>query len=289
MLERQFRFNMSVPVRRAELSGGSSPSHARSPSPTTLARLQSKLAALYAPATAAPDTSNEHVEEPRSAPANEPPEHDAAYAFRLFAPGRPGRDSATCAPARSTNTTAADTIPTQAPAGIVRIDALSRSPSPASQAPGAFVSPRPASHYFAAPAPAQALAQLRSAAVSGEEVRATAGTAWPGCKLAWRVAHIGPQAAPNGPLEGLEKGEARGRKRPGKKRRVMLHRKAQRKEEAQVAREARKEEREAAERDKRVRLNRAKNVRRRAKEKAKRAEKRAGEATGGELAEETSR
>ncbi len=89
-------------------------------------------------------------------------------------------------------------------------------------------------------------------------------------ELPWRVTVI--QARDAGKVVGGERQEearTKGRKRSGKKRRVVMRRRLQVRAEQEVLGRRTREEREAAEREKRTRRNREKKVKRKRKDKVK--------------------
>jgi hypothetical protein len=126
--------------------------------------------------------------------------------------------------------------------------------------------------------------RIEQAAVSGEEILKQAKKrAW-GLEVPWRVKVIkvvGKQKSgvhdgvtvgkPNGAgLTEEEAGQIR-KKRPSKKRRILLRGRKRAKDEMTEKRRVEKESKEEAEREKRTRRNREKKVKRKLKEKAKKA------------------
>ncbi|KAK0752389.1 hypothetical protein B0T18DRAFT_426868 [Schizothecium vesticola] len=118
---------------------------------------------------------------------------------------------------------------------------------------GPAISQRPVEFYVRGALTEEEKARFRAAAVSGEEVvRGARGRAW-GLEVPWRVG------------EAKVEGEAKGRKRPGKKRRIALRIKVKAAKEA----EAKKMSKEEHLKEKKKRLNREKKLKRRQKEKEK--------------------
>ncbi|KAL4908746.1 hypothetical protein BDW74DRAFT_173975 [Aspergillus multicolor] len=179
----------------------------------------------------------------------------------------------------------------------LRIRLRSPTPAAAGSGEGRFVKAfRGWSYYFSTPGllsgkgdegeedagVAQKRKQFEDVAVSGEDMVKMAGVAWPGCHLPWRVIHLKREHTK---LPKEEKGAAKkadavtcvaaepdrvplSRKKPGKKRRVQLRKKAA------VAERAKETEAE-----KRNRKNREKKIKRR--QKAREAKAAAGAAGGG--------
>ncbi|KAF3936503.1 hypothetical protein ABW19_dt0210612 [Dactylella cylindrospora] len=150
-------------------------------------------------------------------------------------------------------------------------------------------------------------AQIRVAAVSGEQILEASKERWKGCELPWRVtkltiahkAHLKRKDGQKPSRDGLEavpsEGESRKRHRPNKKRRIILRKRRSEKEkeidEAKKAKNAIKKKNkkkkaevgkavesvqthkrtEEEDREKRTRLNRLKKIRRKRKMKEKAA------------------
>ena len=136
---------------------------------------------------------------------------------------------------------------------------------------------RDRSYYFVGTASGEKKRRFESVAVSGEEVlRGRDKRAW-GLEVAWRVRILrvgfGGQKNLGGKVEGVWDGEEEDskRKRPGKKRRIILRGRKKKREEGEEKRKRERELREEAEKEKRTRRNREKKVKRKAKEKAKKA------------------
>ncbi|MCJ1380126.1 hypothetical protein MMC17_003229 [Xylographa soralifera] len=179
-------------------------------------------------------------------------EEEDAYEFRLFA--RPAID------ALSSNGE-----PTKASRIVLR------SPSPTVGQPG-FVQPRrPDSYYFTTKATAEEESRYESAALSGEAVRAEQLRRWPGCELSWRVMTIKLSSTGSTNRSTVTSDVQAGKKRAGKKRRIVLRKRLVLEKAKKAALSMSKIEREAAEREKRTRRNREKKVKKKEKEKLKKA------------------
>ncbi|KAJ4145584.1 hypothetical protein LMH87_004431 [Akanthomyces muscarius] len=139
---------------------------------------------------------------------------------------------------------------------------------------GAFVRPRPLSHYAAKTPSAKQKEQYSYAAVTADDiVQWSAQPSW-GMAMPWKVVSISAtrKAKPGDKsvdilMENID--EAAKRKRPGKKQRILLRQR--KKTKAQAAEDAAKKEMEKEEhiKDKKKRLNRIKKLRKRAKGKEK--------------------
>ncbi|KAI1853660.1 hypothetical protein JX265_004008 [Neoarthrinium moseri] len=138
---------------------------------------------------------------------------------------------------------------------------------------GAFVVPkRPMSYYMTEGPDSDALNRIRSAAVTPDFIFADAKRRRWGLEKPWRVTHItitakgGPQVEPK--EDDLTEGK---RKRPGKKRRIILRTRAKAKAEKEEAAKKTLLDKEEHLKEKKKRLNREKKLKRRAKEKEKKA------------------
>lgn len=142
---------------------------------------------------------------------------------------------------------------------------------------GPAMSQRPVEFYVRGPLTEEEKARFRAAAVSGEEVvRGARERAW-GLEVPWRVVRIvGTARGKKGRVgevvreggaqrDDKGEGEAKGRKRPGKKRRIALRIKLK----AAKEEEAKKMSKEEHLKEKKKRLNREKKLKRRQKEKEK--------------------
>ncbi|KAK5730181.1 hypothetical protein LTR15_000115 [Elasticomyces elasticus] len=151
-----------------------------------------------------------------------------------------------------------------------------RSPKPQTTAPG-FVAHERNLNYYLAEVPSSAdKGKYESAALSGTEVLALSHTPWPGSAYPWKVLHVISQGSREGSAMAVNDivigpTPATKRKQPGKKARIQIRVKlaAQRAETDKQQTDAKA--REVADREKRVRLNRAKTLRKRAREKARKA------------------
>ncbi|OJD22484.1 hypothetical protein ACJ73_06170 [Blastomyces percursus] len=185
-------------------------------------------------------------------------------------------------------------------AGIQKFKIKLRSPTPTSNdRVGGFVVPfRGWEYYFSDPEwakqkmagdgieartvelDARQKERFIDAAVSGETILEGAKkVAWPGCHLPWRVIHLQTTSSKNISNVPSDSSQTKGvtllnqlttkapksRKKPGKKRRIVLRRRLA------ATRAA-----EAAEREKRTRRNREKKIKKRLKEKEKKATLRDG-------------
>jgi hypothetical protein len=148
------------------------------------------------------------------------------------------------------------------------------------------IAPRPLSHYIRGPLTPLQQEQFRLAAVAGREVvrRARKERAW-GLEVPWRVvtvritadtgADAGAASAKVG-AEGEEGSEEPGstmskikKRRPGKKRRIVMRKREKAKREVEAAKERSLVTKEEHLKEKRKRLNREKKLKRRRKEKEK--------------------
>ncbi|CAG7554566.1 unnamed protein product [Fusarium equiseti] len=129
---------------------------------------------------------------------------------------------------------------------------------------GVFVSGRPLSYYVVTNVPAQRKQEYAIASISGDEVLARSGDrAW-GLELPWKVTKLTISRKAN-PDEKAEGEETRGRRRPGKKQRISLRKRAKAKEEKKAADAKKMAEKEEHIKDKKKRMNRLKKLRKRAK------------------------
>lgn len=150
---------------------------------------------------------------------------------------------------------------------------------------GGFVVPRkPDSCYIAAAPDAAALAKLRHSAVSSDFLLADAGRRRWGLERPWRVLRISVSGKPlkdawSVDAKADDDADAKKKRRPGKKRRIMLRTRVKaEKEKAEAARKF-AETKEEHLKAKKQRLNREKKLKRRAKDKEKKA---AAGTTGGD-------
>ncbi|ETS79617.1 hypothetical protein PFICI_09470 [Pestalotiopsis fici W106-1] len=143
---------------------------------------------------------------------------------------------------------------------------------------GGFVMPRRPDAYYIAEAPdAATLEKLRYSAVSSDHLLADAGRRRWGLERPWRVLRISVSGKPltDGSSSAVtataDDADAKKKRRPGKKRRIVLRTRA--KAEKEKAEAARKflESKEEHLKAKKQRLNREKKLKRRAKDKEKKA------------------
>ncbi|KAK3650561.1 hypothetical protein LTR56_006266 [Elasticomyces elasticus] len=153
-----------------------------------------------------------------------------------------------------------------------------RSPTPQTTAPAFVVHERNLNYYFAEPSKSADKDDYKSAALSGAEIVTLSRTPWPGSAYPWKVIYVSLQGrrkssvpAERGAAPAPASLSAAKRKQPGKKARIQIRVKlaAQRAESDKQQVDAKA--REITDREKRVRLNRAKTLRKRAREKARKA------------------
>ncbi|KAK0739552.1 hypothetical protein B0T21DRAFT_362844 [Apiosordaria backusii] len=133
---------------------------------------------------------------------------------------------------------------------------------------------RPLSYYIRPPLTPEEQEQIRHSALSGQDVLALSRQrAW-GLEVPWRVTRISIVATntkkpitSNSATKAAEEGDKKKKKRPGKKSRIKLRIKAQKRKEE----ESKKLTKEEHLKEKKKRLNREKKLKRRQKEKAKKA------------------
>jgi len=143
---------------------------------------------------------------------------------------------------------------------------------------GFVVQDRDPKYYFAERAVGEQKWRFENAALSGEEILdLSRRRAW-GLEVPWRVRVLkttekSKDASGNGDqIVAIEVGDESKRKRPGKKRRVILRQREKKKEEIKEKKRREKELKDETEREKRTRRNREKKVKKKLKEKAKKAE-----------------
>lgn len=247
-------------IRRSDLYKRS---QSASPTPSELdpeleAQLRARLASIYGPLSvltsqATPNEYKESAEINGEDGASEG-QAEQEFEFRLFstAPGTSGNEGGG----------AAQTIL------LVNEDQ--------DVGDGAFVvRERNRGYYFAEKAHGEKQLGFNIMALSGEEVLSRAKRrAW-GLEVPWRVSVL-KVVEKKGTREAVElvgidgEGDLK-RKRPGKKRRILLRERKKSREKLQEQKKAEKEKKEEAEREKRTRRNREKKVKRKMKEKAKKA------------------
>ena len=158
---------------------------------------------------------------------------------------------------------------------------------------GPALSRRPVSYYVRGELSAEERARYQLAAVSGGDVVARARQrAW-GLEVPWRVTKVVIRSGGNREpgkggganiIDGDDDGvRMMGRKRPGKKRRILLRTREKAKKEAAVAAEKQRVTKEEHLKAKKKRLNREKKLKRRQKDKEKKlAAKTEGGGDGGD-------
>ncbi len=158
--------------------------------------------------------------------------------------------------------------------------------------------------YIAEPAAGERKQRFAVAALSGEEVLDLARRrAW-GLEVPWRVKAIRVTSVPKSKADAssdphlalktgssLQSGQGevmisvdpgeKGKRKPGKKRRIILRERQRKVVQREEAKKMERESREEAEREKRTRRNREKKVKRKMKEKALKAEAPAGASGSG--------
>lgn len=131
---------------------------------------------------------------------------------------------------------------------------------------GAFVAGRPLSYYVVTKVPARQKQEYAIAAMSGDQILAKSNDrAW-GLELPWKVTNttVTRKASPS---DKTEDEVAEGRRRPGKKQRISLRKRAKAKEEKEAADAKKMAEKEEHVKDKKKRMNRLKKLRKKAKAK----------------------
>ena len=149
---------------------------------------------------------------------------------------------------------------------------------------GAFlVKQRRLGYYIAEKADGERKREFEVAALSGEDVlRMQTSRAW-GLEVPWRIKVIKvsskrkvntvDEVEKENLVFGITDGDEEGkRKRPGKKRRIVLRERKKKRDALAAQRKKEKDEKEEAEREKRTRKNRERKIKRRLKDKAKKAE-----------------
>ncbi|WZH45066.1 uncharacterized protein QYS62_006107 [Fusarium acuminatum] len=131
---------------------------------------------------------------------------------------------------------------------------------------GAFVAGRPLSYYVVTKVPARQKQEYTIAAMSGDQILAKSHErAW-GLELPWKVTNttVTRKASSS---DKTEVEVAEGRRRPGKKQRISLRKRAKAKEEKEAADAKKMAEKEEHIKDKKKRMNRLKKLRKKAKAK----------------------
>jgi hypothetical protein len=128
--------------------------------------------------------------------------------------------------------------------------------------------------WFVPKAEGERRVALESVAVGGEEVReAASARAW-GLEVPWRVKVIKVSGKPSRPVVGeaeervmlgVEIGDTTAKRKPGKKRRILLREKKKKLDELAEQKRIEKEKKEESEKEKRTRKNRERKLKRRLK------------------------
>ncbi|KAI1415170.1 hypothetical protein F5Y13DRAFT_156779 [Hypoxylon sp. FL1857] len=140
---------------------------------------------------------------------------------------------------------------------------------------GGFVVPkRPISYYLAGEPPPEVAKEYRMAAVSADYILQDAKKRRWGLEKPWRVTTITittdkKTAAPSGSIRAVSETGRPKKKRPGKKRRIILRVRAKAKKERETAAKQQLIEKEQHLQEKKKRLNKVKKLRRRAKAREK--------------------
>ncbi|KAL4978798.1 hypothetical protein BDW66DRAFT_149002 [Aspergillus desertorum] len=278
-------------VRRDDLLSRTSSSPYPSPPPVSLiSDAQKRLSALLnfdlniAPAPE-PETQGQKDKEPE----------EQEFEFRLFSSAPAPASKASDTDEKESGDSATVQVPS---AQKLRIRLRSPTPTALGSTKGGFVNPfRGWNYYFSTPGLltgtrtegdedagiALKRKQFEDVAVSGEDMMKLSGVPWPGCHLPWRVIRLkreqtklpkGDTDAAKGALAttyiaGSPERAPLSCKKPGKKRRIQLRKKA-------AAAERAKE----TEAEKRNRKNREKKIKRR--QKAREAKAAAAAARGGD-------
>ncbi|KAH8821430.1 hypothetical protein F5884DRAFT_86700 [Xylogone sp. PMI_703] len=139
---------------------------------------------------------------------------------------------------------------------------------------GGFVRTRDASFYIQEKATGDRKRQIDAMAVSGEDILRGTEKRYFGWEVPWRVTVIRTSTKnPDLSLkdQGIQSAVEGKKKKPGKKRRILLRVRTKKKAEMQEKKIAEMEAKEAALKEKKTRRNREKKVKRKLKEKAKKA------------------
>ena len=245
-------------IRRSDLysrSRSSSPTPSE-PDPELEAQLQARLASLFGSAFDTPAVLP-HSNPPSNDNGNPRPDLEdegqpLEFEFRLFSTGKN------------------DNVKPQKVVLEVEEEELGEG--------GFVVRDRDSKFYFAEKAVGEDKWRFESAALSGEEVLdLSSRRAW-GLEVPWRVRVLKTSGKSKGSGDAtdqvvtVEVGDEPKRKRPGKKRRVILRQREKRRDEMEEMKRREKELRDETEREKRTRRNREKKVKKKLKEKAKKAE-----------------
>lgn len=196
----------------------------------------------------------EFVQREHNAKDGAAPDDDDEMDFCLFAPSANVQETAT--PAR------------------IRVNT-----PPVDVGDAGFLSARDDSYYFASAPSLKRKEQLRSAAVTGQDVLSRAHGIWPGSAYPWKVLHLPSTKKQRSMLANADSLSSKlfgndaslSRKRPGKKARLKIRTRAVAAKARQEQKQREADLKEAAEQEKRTRRNREKKVKRKQREKAKKA------------------
>ncbi|CAM1508386.1 Fc.00g052340.m01.CDS01 [Cosmosporella sp. VM-42] len=149
------------------------------------------------------------------------------------------------------------------------------------QGDGGLVAARPLADYLVSNLSTKERREYNFAAMSGDEVLERSKTRYWGLEMPWRVTRITvTRKAKPGELSQQTQEEAARRRRPGKKQRISLRRRAKVKEERAKVEAQKLVEKEEHIKDKKKRMNRLKKLRKRAKNKEMKQTGKAGEGAG---------
>ncbi|KAI9746376.1 MAG: hypothetical protein M1818_000089 [Claussenomyces sp. TS43310] len=256
-----------------------------------LARLYGEVDAPWAGADASGDAdaaigNAEQGDDVDQAEKKEPEEEAEGFEFRLFSSSRPKHCETRTTP-NTQDATASPEVDTEAEPPAPRIILSDNEDDDSHAAGGGFVQPgRDAGYYFAHAADGMRKWRFEAAAVSGDDVRRWLRVRYTGLEVPWRVRVLKVGGRKKGRDETGVGGDGHGdgdsarlvgrleedvqrRKRPGKKRRILLRTKTKAREQRKEKESAEAQAKELAEREKRTRRIREKKVKRKAKEKAK--------------------
>ncbi|RGP62215.1 hypothetical protein FLONG3_10294 [Fusarium longipes] len=131
---------------------------------------------------------------------------------------------------------------------------------------GVFVSGRPLSYYVVTNVSAQRKQEYAIASISGDEVLARSHVRYWGLEVPWKVTKLTITRKAN-PDEKFEREQTGCKRKPGKKQRISLRKRAKEREEKMAAEAKKMAEKEEHIKDKKKRMNRLKKLRKRAKAK----------------------
>ncbi|OQD73832.1 hypothetical protein PENDEC_c013G02456 [Penicillium decumbens] len=274
-------------VRRDEVQ---SPASSRSPSPVDESAIQDAHARLgkllNLDALIGAGSTSQGTKEPQQ-PSGTAEDEEQEFEFRLFSAPAKTKDTTAKPEAEETFTKNKNAESEKRNGGTQKLRIRLRSPSPSTNpADGRFVKAfRGWRYYFSTPSlfglqntegveeQDQRRRQFEDIAVSGEHMTTWAKSQpWPGCHLPWRISRLKrhqtklPPKSTDIPIYVVEGAPSTKspltRKKPGKKRRVQLRKKA---EAARIAQEN--------EAEKRTRKNRERKIKRRQKAREEKAAK----------------